>query len=234
MYRANETSQEVLAELGFAEAVVKATVLRVVEQGVNGVNKKSVKRERKAYGLLQDLGFHRTLLFPDIVLPGKGGRGSDPLYMTMPFCDCDLTKFDFENGGQVIELMTALADGVGHLHEHGIAHFDIKGENVHRDFRIWMTSYPSPIFPITVLENGVKITSEAPSAFRSALLRLYESDPVNDPQFFAECSKPAVWRTMLFGLCFFHCSIRQRRSYGPIGYAPVESASPARVWGVAR
>jgi serine/threonine protein kinase len=130
VYRANETSQEVLAELGFAEAVVKATVLRVVEQGVNGVTKKSVKRERKAYGLLRDLGFHRTLLFPNIVLPGKGGRGSDPLYMTMPFCDCDLTKFDFENGGQVIELMTALADGVGHLHEHGIAHFDIKGENV--------------------------------------------------------------------------------------------------------
>ena len=68
------------------------------------------------------------------------------------------------------------------------------------------------------MENGVKITNESPKAFKSALLRLYESDPVNDHKFFTESTKPEWWRKMMYGLCFFHCLIRMRRSYGPIGW----------------
>jgi hypothetical protein len=52
--------------------------------------------------------------------------------------------------------------------------------------RLWLTSYPSDIFPVSILESGVKITNEPPREFRSALLRLYESDPVNDKRFFQE------------------------------------------------
>jgi len=94
----------------------------------------------------------------------------------------------------------------------------LTGPNTHAEFRLWLTSYPSNIFPISILEGGVKITSEAPKAFRSALLRLYESDPISDHDFFSKCTKPDPWRKMLYGLCFFHCAIRQRRSYGPIGW----------------
>ena len=95
---------------------------------------------------------------------------------------------------------------------------EITKEDVNPQFRLWLSSYPSPIFPVAVLENAVKMTNEAPAGLRAGLERIYAMDPVPDPKFFNGCTKPEEFRKMLFSLAFFHCTLQQRRMYGPIGW----------------
>jgi len=86
---------------------------------------------------------------------------------------------------------------------------------IHRDFRLWLTSMASPEFPVSVLQNSVKMTVEPPSGLRSNLLLSYSSI---DDKVLEDCNKPDTYKSLYFAFCFFHAIVQDRRKFGPIGW----------------
>ncbi|XP_043932324.1 dynein axonemal heavy chain 1 [Protopterus annectens] len=91
----------------------------------------------------------------------------------------------------------------------------IDADKVHRDFRLWLTSLPSNKFPVSILQNGSKMTIEPPRGIKANLLKSYVS--LSD-DFINSCSKVPELKSLLLSLCFFHGNVLERRKFGPLGF----------------
>ena len=96
---------------------------------------------------------------------------------------------------------------------------DLSPERTHPDFRLWLTSAPSALFPVSVLQIGIKMTKEPPSGLRANLMLSFMSDPIGETEFFeTESEKGPTLRRLLFCLAFFHGVVQERVKFGPLGF----------------
>ncbi len=92
----------------------------------------------------------------------------------------------------------------------------IDPEHVHKDFRLWLTSMPSPKFPVMILQNGSKMTVEPPRGIKANLLKSYIT--INDDFLLSCTNRVEAFKYLLFSLCLFHGVCLERRKFGPLGF----------------
>jgi dynein heavy chain len=92
---------------------------------------------------------------------------------------------------------------------------ELSAERAHPAFRLWLTAYPSNIFPVAVLQDGIKMTNEPPKGLKANLTGTYHQLA---PSYFEDSKKQQILQRMHFGLAFFHASIQERRKYGALGW----------------
>lgn len=91
-------------------------------------------------------------------------------------------------------------------------------EKLNYYFRLWLTTYSFPEFPLFILQNSQKMTNEPPQGFKNNLLTSFSGDLIADETFFEHHIRENEFKTLLYGLCVFHAAIQERKAYGSLGW----------------
>jgi Dynein heavy chain AAA lid domain/Dynein heavy chain region D6 P-loop domain len=83
------------------------------------------------------------------------------------------------------------------------------------NFRLWLSSSPNREFPISILQRGIKMTTEPPKGLRSNMLTLYNT--IGDEQF-NRCAHESTYKKLLFSLVWFHAILLERRKFKSLGF----------------
>jgi dynein heavy chain 2 len=92
---------------------------------------------------------------------------------------------------------------------------ELKMNEIHKDFRLWLTAEPHPKFPTEMLESCLKITYESPPGVKRNLqttLNSWNSE-------FMSRGGNTVRAQALFTLAWFHAIVQERRKFIPQGWA---------------
>ncbi|KYN03638.1 Dynein heavy chain 10, axonemal, partial [Cyphomyrmex costatus] len=162
--------------------------------------------------------------------------GSDPTSELMKLADrygCSGGKFRYLSLGQsqekiAIELLgTAITRGQWLMFQncHLLMSFTKNLEKIveniekpHPDFRLWLTTEPTPDFPIGILQQSLKVVTEPPSGLKLNLQNTYFN---MRPQVLESCPHP-LYKHLIYVLAFYHAVIQASeyliRKYNKIGW----------------
>ena len=98
---------------------------------------------------------------------------------------------------------------------------EISAEKGHRNFRCFLSAEPPPmstmkIVPESIMQSSIKVANEPPQNVKANLRRAWSNF---NQAFLDASSKPKEFRTILFGLCFFHSVMLGRAKFGAQGWS---------------
>lgn len=88
------------------------------------------------------------------------------------------------------------------------------------NFRLFISAEPAGdpeyhIIPQGILESAIKITNEPPTGM---LANMHKALDNFNQETLEMCSKETEFKQILFGLCYFHAVVAERRKFGPQGW----------------
>ncbi|XP_063540762.1 dynein axonemal heavy chain 10 [Cydia strobilella] len=87
-------------------------------------------------------------------------------------------------------------------------------EKPHPEYRLWLTTDPTPTFPIGILQRSLKVVTEPPNGLKLNLRNTYFKMRAHALE---ECTHPA-FKKLVYVLAFFHAVVQERRKYDKIGW----------------
>eukprot|EP00163_Fabomonas_tropica_P031148 TRINITY_DN730_c1_g1_i6.p1 TRINITY_DN730_c1_g1~~TRINITY_DN730_c1_g1_i6.p1 ORF type:complete len:4200 (+),score=1431.71 TRINITY_DN730_c1_g1_i6:1002-12602(+) len=87
-------------------------------------------------------------------------------------------------------------------------------EKPHKDFRLWLTTEPTPEFPMGILQRSMKVVTEPPNGLRLNMRSTYAKIT---EETLSQCTHTA-FRPLVYVLAFFHAVVQERRKYGKVGW----------------
>lgn len=91
----------------------------------------------------------------------------------------------------------------------------LKSPDTNGDFRLFLTTASVPDFPVSILQEGIKLTVESTGDVKQMMLNSYTKFT---DEWMDSCKNPTLFKTMLFGCSVFHALLIDRKKFGPIGW----------------
>jgi len=94
--------------------------------------------------------------------------------------------------------------------------YDLKAKSTKLDhnFRLWLTTDPTPSFPIGILQSSLKVVTEPPDGLKLNMKGSYSRVRVDTLN---SCPHP-YFKPLVYVLSFFHAVVQERRKYGKLGW----------------
>jgi len=83
-----------------------------------------------------------------------------------------------------------------------------------KDFRLWLTTNPTPEFPLGILQTALKVVTEPPDGLGMNMQSSYAKITQEE----LDACPHTAFRPLVYVLSFFHAVVQERRKYGKLGW----------------